>query len=92
MRLSLPCVCPFNKCILSPHVGTGGSINISHCTIRFLTHNNYRDISCENIYVVSMSTVTVGGGELVRYCFITHCTGVKAGQWAGVSQKMDMEI
>ena len=49
---------------------------------------NDRDISYENIYVVSMSTVTMG--RLVRYFFITHCTGAEAsGQWACMSQKMD---
>ena len=30
----LPCVYPFIQCVLSPHVGTGGSINISYYTIQ----------------------------------------------------------
>ena len=41
----------------------------------FSSITNYRDISYENIYVVSMSTVTMGG--LVRYYLITHCIGAE---------------
>ena len=49
----------FFQCVLSPHVEAGGKC----CTIQFSHITNYRDISYENIYVVSMSTLLWGGGR-----------------------------
>ena len=72
LRLSIHPVCYFSTCW-----GRWLAINLSYCTIQFLSHNYCRDISYENIYVVSKSTEGVGG--LVKYCIITQCTGVEAG-------------
>ena len=58
---SLPCICPIIQRVLSHMLGQVASNK--HFIFTHIT--NYRDVSYENIYVVSMSTVTMGrAGEV----------------------------